>query len=199
VRITGGEFRSRALKAPRGAATRPTSDRVREALFAILGPRVQAARVLDLYAGTGALGLEALSRGAERATFVERSREALAALSANVASLGLGARARILAQPVERPFSGLDDGEKFDLLFADPPYADVPAAVRALEEIVRRGALAENATVVLEHAKERGSKAETGPSGPEILGLTREDTRRYGDSCLSFYSLALPGLHTGTG
>jgi 16S rRNA (guanine(966)-N(2))-methyltransferase RsmD len=186
VRITGGEFRSRALKAPRGSATRPTSDKVREALLAILGERVANARVLDLYAGTGALGLEALSRGAAEATFVERGREALDALRANVRALGVEGRVRVLAAPVERV--ARDVAGPFDLVFADPPYADVGAAGRVLEEIVRRGALAERATVVLEHAPQRGSADQ---EGPEIPGLLREDTRRYGDSCLSFYARAL--------
>ena len=185
MRITGGEFRSRPLRAPRGKVTRPTSDRVREALLAILGERVPGARVLDLYAGTGALGLEALSRGAALATFVERSREALEALRANVSALAVVERARVVAAPAER--AARDVAGPFDLVFADPPYADVDSAVRVLEEIVRQGALAEGATVVLEHAPERGPGQQ---KGPEIAGLQRVDTRRYGDSCLSFYGYA---------
>jgi 16S rRNA (guanine(966)-N(2))-methyltransferase RsmD len=184
VRITGGEFRSRALRAPRGRATRPTSDRVREALFAILGGRVAGARVLDLYAGTGALGLEALSRGALRVTFVERGREALEAIRANVTALGVEARVEVVAAPVERARFI----EPADLVFADPPYADVPAAVRVLEEIVRGGALSDGATVVLEHPPPRAG--EKPASGPEIGGLLRDETRRYGDSCLTFYARA---------
>src|SRR5437899_4832041 len=106
MRITGGEHRSRGLVAPRGHATRPTSDRVREALFAILGAMqpmqsIEGARVLDLYAGTGALALEALSRGASCAVMVERGREALDAIRANVAALGVAAVARVVAAPVE--------------------------------------------------------------------------------------------------
>jgi 16S rRNA (guanine(966)-N(2))-methyltransferase RsmD len=182
LRITGGEFRSRPLKAPRGSATRPTSDRVREALFAILGARVPEARVLDLYAGTGALGLEALSRGAAEATFVERSREALVALRANVVALGLERRARVVAAPTERAAG--ETAGPFDLVFADPPYADVASALRVLEEIVRRGALADAATIVLEHAPERGQAEQ---KGYEIAGLERKETRRYGDTCLTFF------------
>src|ERR1700723_2294722 len=98
MRITGGSLRSRAIRAPRGHSTRPTSDRVRESLFGILesAGRVEGARVLDLYAGTGALALEALSRGAARAVLVESSRDALAVVRGNVASLGMEERARVV-------------------------------------------------------------------------------------------------------
>jgi 16S rRNA (guanine(966)-N(2))-methyltransferase RsmD len=185
LRITGGEFRSRPLKSPRGSATRPTSDRVREALLAILGERVPGARVLDLYAGTGALGLEALSRGAAEATFVERAREALEALRANVSALEVEDRVRVHPAPVERAARELKG--PFDIVFADPPYADAPSAVRVLEEIVRGGALDANVTVVLEHPPERGRADQ---KGPKLAGLELEQTRRYGDSCLSFYRRA---------
>src|SRR3984893_15924457 len=123
MRITGGIYRSRALHAPRGLATRPTSDRVREALFGILSAAgaVEGARVLDLYAGTGALALEALSRGASRAILVESSRNALAALRANVTSLGLEKRTWIAATDVGRAARRLADKGPFDLVFADPP------------------------------------------------------------------------------
>ncbi len=178
MRITGGQYRSRALKAPKGSLTRPTSDRVREALFSILGPRAAARRVLDLYAGTGALGLEALSRGAESVVFVERSKEALAALRANVEALGLVARACV-ASAVERAARDLE-GERFDLVFADPPYADVKsgAAVRAIEALVLPH-LAPSALLVLEHASR--------DPAPLIEGLVLDDGRTYGDTTLSFY------------
>jgi 16S rRNA (guanine966-N2)-methyltransferase len=184
MRITGGELGSRALKAPKGTATRPTSDRVREALFSILGGRAAGARVLDLYAGTGALGLEALSRGASGAVFVERSKEALAALEANVRALGVGARARVLAMPVERAARALG-AEPFDLVFADPPYADVKSgiAVRAIEAAavprMRPGAV-----LLLEHASR--------DPDPSVGGLAREDARTYGDTTVSFYRLPDP-------
>ena len=140
MRITGGQLRSRALKAPKGTSTRPTSDRVREALFSILGDECDGARVLDLYAGTGALGLEAISRGAVFAVFVERSKEALLALNANVRALGLENATRVVALPLERAARLLlaaPADERFDLVFADPPYADVNngAAVRAIPKV----------------------------------------------------------------
>lgn len=122
MRIIAGEWRGRMLVAPEGMATRPTGDRVRETLFSMLASRLgsfEELRVADLYAGSGALGLEALSRGAAFACFVEQDPRAVAAIRANVEALGTGERSRILARsaqvlPAERPF---------DLVFADPPYA----------------------------------------------------------------------------
>jgi 16S rRNA (guanine966-N2)-methyltransferase len=117
VRVVAGEFRGRRLVAPRGMRTRPTADRVREALFSMLGD-VSGARVLDLYAGSGALGIEALSRGAESAVFVERDPRAVGVIERNLASLGLD-------QPVVRQdavrFMARERGT-FDLVFCDPPY-----------------------------------------------------------------------------
>jgi 16S rRNA (guanine966-N2)-methyltransferase len=117
VRVVAGEFRGRRLAAPRGMRTRPTADRVREALFSMLGD-VSGARVLDLYAGSGALGIEALSRGAESAVFVERDARAASAIERNLASLGLDER--VVRQDVLRFLAS--DGGTFDLVFCDPPY-----------------------------------------------------------------------------
>jgi len=180
MRITGGQFGSRALKAPKGSLTRPTSDRVREALFSILGRRAAADSVLDLYAGTGALGLEALSRGAGSVVFVERSKEALAALNANVEALGVRGRVRVLALPIERALRGLHE-EHFDLVLADPPYADVEsgAAAKAIETLVVP-LMSEEALLVLEHASR--------DPAPAIGKLRQEGSRKYGDTTLSFYA-----------
>jgi 16S rRNA (guanine966-N2)-methyltransferase len=117
VRVVAGEFRGRRLAAPRGARTRPTADRVREALFSMLGD-VSGARVLDLYAGSGALGIEALSRGAELAVFVERDPRAVAAIQRNLESLGV--EEEVLREDVVR-FLRRASGT-FDLVFCDPPY-----------------------------------------------------------------------------
>jgi 16S rRNA (guanine966-N2)-methyltransferase len=117
VRIVAGEFRGRRIQAPRGLRTRPTADRVREALFSMLGD-VFGARVLDLYAGSGALGIEALSRGAESVVFVERDARAAAVIERNLASLGL--QAAVVRQDAVR-FLGRAEGP-FDLVFCDPPY-----------------------------------------------------------------------------
>src|SRR5580692_6775643 len=139
MRVIAGRLGGRRLTAPRGMATRPTSDRVREALFSALGP-LGGAAVLDLYAGTGALGIEALSRGAARATFVESARPALAALRDNLAALGLEGAARVLAMPVERAVTRL--GGAFDLVLADPPYAETAHVPRVIEALAKAGALA---------------------------------------------------------
>jgi 16S rRNA (guanine966-N2)-methyltransferase len=117
VRVVAGEFRGRRLAAPRGMRTRPTADRVREALFSMLGD-VSGARVLDLYAGSGALGIEALSRGAESAVFVERDTRAAAVIERNLASLGL--QERVVRQDAVRFLARRED--TFDLVFCDPPY-----------------------------------------------------------------------------
>jgi 16S rRNA (guanine966-N2)-methyltransferase len=117
VRVVAGEFRGRRLAAPRGMRTRPTMDRVREALFSMLGD-VSGARVLDLYAGSGALGIEALSRGAESAVFVERDARAAAVIERNLSSLGL--EQRVVRQDAVR-FLARAEG-MFDLVFCDPPY-----------------------------------------------------------------------------
>jgi 16S rRNA (guanine966-N2)-methyltransferase len=189
MRITGGTFRSRAIRAPRGQGTRPTSDRVREALFGILGSAgaVEGARVLDLYAGTGALAIEALSRGAAEAVLVESGREALAALRGNVAALGLEHRARVVAADVRDAVRRLPAGQPFHLVLADPPWALVDAgdAPRALAQLAAARVLSGEATVVLEHAARSGA--------PDIEGLDRTDTRRYGDTALSFYKPVILG------
>lgn len=189
MRITGGTLRSRSLRAPRGTATRPTTDRVREALFGILGSAgsLEGANVADLYAGTGALGIEAISRGARKATLVESARPALAVLRENVASLGVGDRARVVAGQVGTGACAarLASEGPFDLVLADPPWADVDSGevATALASLAAAGALAPGATLVLEHASRSPA--------PEIVGLAREDTRRYGDTALTFYKIGI--------
>lgn len=121
MRIIAGEHRGRILKAPKGLGTRPMLDRVREALFSSLGRRVDGARVLDLFAGTGSLGLESLSRGADSARLVESDRTALAALRANVAALRLEERADVVAGDALDP-ARWGEGARYDLVFLDPPY-----------------------------------------------------------------------------
>ncbi|HZO35691.1 MAG TPA: 16S rRNA (guanine(966)-N(2))-methyltransferase RsmD [Solirubrobacteraceae bacterium] len=131
MRIVAGRFGGRRIEAPRGTKTRPTSDRVREALFSVLGD-VTGLAVLDLFAGSGALGLEALSRGASRATFVERDPAALRALEANLAALGVEADVRRAdARTFARNASAT--AAPYDLIFVDPPYRDAPALSRELD------------------------------------------------------------------
>jgi 16S rRNA (guanine966-N2)-methyltransferase len=180
MRITGGVFRSRVLVAPPGSATRPTSDRVREALFSILTARraLAGARVLDLYAGTGALAIEALSRGAARATLVESKRAALAAIRANIEALGIGERVLVVPSTVERAALRVAENGPFDVVFADPPYADVDSAASVLASLAAAKAFGKGATVILEHAAGRT---------PSVAGLPPPDARRYGDTTLSFF------------
>jgi 16S rRNA (guanine966-N2)-methyltransferase len=152
VRIVAGEWRGRALAAPPGRATRPTADRVRQALFDTLlhapwGGRdsVAGARVLDAFAGTGALGLEALSRGAAHATFMERDSAAVRSLRANIAALGAGARCTVLGTDALHPLRG----EPCGLILLDPPYGE-GLAPRAVAALAAAGWIAPGALVVAE-------------------------------------------------
>jgi 16S rRNA (guanine966-N2)-methyltransferase len=185
MRISGGIHRSRILASPRGSHTRPTSDRVREALFSVLSSRgsLAAAHVLDLYAGTGALGLEALSRGAEHVTFVESDRRALEVLARNIASLREGPRTRVMPAPAARALARLPAQPTFHLLLCDPPYADVPSGAAAAILSQARPLLVRSALVVLEHASR--------DPAPQCEGLRPVDTRVYGDTSLTLYEQEL--------
>ena len=166
MRVVAGEFKGRRLHAPRGVATRPTADRVREALFSMLGD-VSGARVLDLYAGSGALGIEALSRGAESALFVERDAQAVAAIERNLAAVGV--EATVVRQDVVR-FLARADGA-FDLVFCDPP--DDSASRLAGQLADRLPALcAEDARIVTESDKRN----------PLVLPFPLLVERAYGDT-----------------
>jgi 16S rRNA (guanine966-N2)-methyltransferase len=172
VRVVAGDFKGRRLYAPRGSRTRPTADRVREALFSMLGD-VTGARVLDLYAGSGALGIEALSRGAESALFVERDERALAALRRNLEAVGVDAGVR--RQDVLR-FLARSEGT-FDLVFCDPPYDDAPRVAGPLSEALP-AILGENARIVTESDKRN----------PLLLPLPLVVERAYGDTRIAVHS-----------
>ena len=182
MRIVAGEFRGRELVTPAGDATRPTAARAREALFAILFD-VRDTQVLDLYAGSGALGLEALSRGAERAVFVEASKAAQRAIKDNIAALGVAARATLLPVRAEASLPALQRLGTFSLVFADPPWADAQAALAVLENLFRAGRLAPAARLVLEHA------ARSAPRIAENSPLRAIDTRRWGDTAVTIFEL----------
>lgn len=158
MRIVAGAWRGRRLAAPKGRDTRPTSDRVREALFdmltSMLGADLGGASVLDAFAGSGALGFEALSRGARHVTFLESARAAREAILENAASLGAADRATLVAADALSPaLAQRLPGAPFDLLVADPPYRIEPARLASwLQVLVNAGALAEGAVVVYEHA-----------------------------------------------
>ena len=174
MRIIGGEARGRTLVAPPGQATRPTQDYVRESLFNILAPRVEGARILDLFAGTGALALEALSRGAAEAVLCDRDRAALSAIQKNVEAVRCADRVRVFAGDYAACLRACPG--PYDLIFLDPPYARDAAPV--LAQIVTGGLLASGGRIVVEHR--RGAQ-------PEILPpLVLADQRRYGDTEISF-------------
>ena len=195
MRITGGVYRSRVLRAPRGVRTRPTADRVRKALFDVLcaARSLDGVRVLDLYAGTGALGIEAVSRGAAHATLVESARPALDAIRHNIDALGLTAHVRVVASAVDRAAGAVAAHAPYDLVMADPPYALVRSgeAPRVIAELLRTGIASPDARVVLEHAAPEGS--------PPIEGLALTESRRYGDTALAFYAVKRPAWFPGRG
>jgi 16S rRNA (guanine966-N2)-methyltransferase len=179
VRIVGGEARGRTLRAVPGSATRPTADRVRQSLFDALGQRMDGLAVLDLYAGTGALGLEALSRGASRATLVESDARACGVIFHNLAALRYEDRCRVLRDELPGALSRLR-GEKYDLVFSDPPYA-LRAAASTLEALRANEMLAPGARVVLEMDRRE-------PAPPVAAPLRLADERRYGDTRVLVFS-----------
>jgi 16S rRNA (guanine966-N2)-methyltransferase len=168
MRIVSGRWRGRTIKAPADMRVRPTADRVREAWMSILQYELPGARVLDLFAGSGALGLEALSRGAHSADFVEVAARSLAALRANAEALGAGDAARIHRGDAVRFVAQLEAGA-FDIAFADPPYA-----IGLSRRVVERWLEVPFAEVLaVEHRRE------------SLPG--QGDTRRYGDTAITFF------------
>lgn len=182
MRIIAGIARGRSLEAPQGVATRPTSDRVREAMFSAIEARLDlsGAQVLDLFAGTGALGLEAVSRGAVRAVFVDHSPDCERLILRNGSSIGFAEAISVICTDVVGALAQLTgQGLVFDLVLADPPYAD--AVDELLDEISRSRLLEEGGLLVLEHAKQRRA--------PEACGELRLlHGRRYGDTAVSFFT-----------
>jgi 16S rRNA (guanine(966)-N(2))-methyltransferase RsmD len=184
MRIIAGTFRSRALEAPAGLATRPTSDRLRETLFNVLAPRIKDAAFLDLYAGSGAVGIEALSRGAARVTFVERAPAAMKVLRANLDRLGLTEGFRIHAGNVGSFLRRLSVGAGFDIVFLDPPYGEATEYTAALGLLggASAGLLAPGAVVIAEHRKKEKLEQQFG-------SLERTRLLEQGDAALSFYAV----------
>lgn len=174
VRIVAGRHKGRRLRAPAGAHTRPTADRVREALFSILGPPT-GLRVLDLYAGSGALGVEALSRGAASATFVESARPAVAAIRANLAAIG-EEDAEIVASDVLAWLRFAAGERAFDLVLCDPPYDAAARLAQPLSDLLPRVA-GPQALIVTESAKRN----------PLALNLPLVDERTYGDTRIAIH------------
>jgi len=187
LRVIAGELGGRRLWAPSGLRTRPTAERVREALFSILGPPPAAACTLDLYAGSGALGIEALSRGAARAVFVEHDAAACRTLAKNLRSLALAERAAIVPRPVRQALPQLVQAGPFQWIFADPPYkSDEPAWL--LAALRRLSLLAEGGRLIVERAASDADEllgALSADAGLELI-----DRRRYGDTALLFFAAA---------
>jgi 16S rRNA (guanine966-N2)-methyltransferase len=179
MRVIAGSLKGRRLMAPTWDGLRPTSDKLRETLFNILAPRIRGARVLDGYAGTGALGIEALSRGAAQVTFVERDRRAQALVAENLARCGVANGYVIIRASIERALEHTH-ADSFDIMLLDPPYdEDAGAIVAAAGE-----RLAADGVVVLEHARRRPSLETAGR-------LARTRAVSSGDSVLAFYSCPL--------
>lgn len=183
MRIVGGSLSGRVLRAPPGAATRPTSEKVREAIFNILGNimgSLEGDHVLDLFAGSGALGIEALSRGAAHGTFVDAGKPALASMRGNLRELGLENRALVVTGDAVAQAARLVPASPWRLVFVDPPYKS-DLATRAVLAISAEK-LAPGAVIVIEHDRHNAP--------PDALGsLLRTDQRRYGDTLVSFFEV----------
>ncbi|MBQ2769045.1 MAG: 16S rRNA (guanine(966)-N(2))-methyltransferase RsmD [Clostridia bacterium] len=177
MRIIGGKYRSRVLAEFAGDDVRPTSDRAKESLFNILALKLHGARVLDLFAGSGALGLESLSRGAKEIVFNDCSKESLAIVKKNLASLkiGVGEEAKLSGSDYLVCLEGVRG--QFDIVFIDPPYR-FDFGVKALEKIAQRGILSENGIAVYERDR---------PFEGEVAGLEKYDERKYGKTYITFF------------
>jgi len=183
VRVIAGEFKSRKLKTLDGQATRPTSDRLKETLFNLVQSRINAAAFLDCFAGSGSVGIEALSRGAAFVAFLEMSPGAVQVIRQNLALLGEAgsARCQILSQKAEAGLKSLArTGWKFDIVFLDPPYADAEQYPRVFEQLQNCELLKDGALVVAEHSKFLALPA-------QVMQLERRREVRQGDSVLSLF------------
>ena len=179
MRIIGGQLRGRKLSPVRTTAVRPTADRLREAVFNIVSDSVKGAVVLDLFAGTGALGIEALSRGARRAVFVDRSHDAVALISQNIRKCGLEGRSTVIRWNISKNLDCLRQSDRiYDLVFLDPPY-ERGLVLPALEYLNRHRLLAASARLIVEHSSSEGILP-----APEGYAIT--DTRKYGKTLVSF-------------
>ena len=179
LRVIAGDFRGRRLKAPRGLETRPTIDRVREALFAVLSD-VKECRVLDIYAGTGALGIEAMSRGAARATFIETRREAQDVLRDNLQTLGIDSVSTVLGLPVERAGKALRPLGPFDVVVADPPWP-IASTVPSVLGRVLPSVLSVGARLIIGH------RAGDPLQFPPVWPFRCTDDRTWGDAGMTFF------------
>jgi 16S rRNA (guanine966-N2)-methyltransferase len=188
VRIVAGRLKGRRLPVPAGDGLRPTSERAREALFNILGQDLSGCDVLDLYAGTGALGFEALSRGARRAVFVEADPKTAVSLRRTAEDLGVDHEARVIVGRVEEVLDRRRLGGPFHLILADPPYG-LPAAAELVEAVDAGGVLGMHGTLVVER-----DERHLPPEGTQ--GLRRVRTAEYGRAVLDFFKYSNPSSGT---
>lgn len=184
MRIIGGKYRGKKLHSVRGTSTRPTSDRTREAIFNIIAHQVRGARVLDLFAGTGALGLEALSRGAQSAVFIDNNHQSLTVLRDNLAGLSLQRPTNIIQWDLTRNLDCLHSiPQTFDLVFMDPPY-NKNLITPVLGHLHISQALENGALIIVEHSRHE-------PVQPDPLGFEIVDHRRYGKTLVSFFNYVI--------
>ena len=180
VRIIGGKFKGRKLRSVRGIRTRPTADRTREAIFNIIAFQVQDLRVLDLFAGTGALGIEALSRGAQSAVFIDNSNSALSILRENLTGLSVESSTRVIQWDLAANLKPLlSKPQAFDLVFMDPPY-NKNLVVPALGHLHTSQALDSGALIIVEHSQPE-------PVEPDPVLFDIVDHRKYGKTLVSFF------------
>ena len=178
MRITGGEARGKLIRIQKGSAVRPTADRVRESFFSIISV-IAGKSFLDIFAGSGIVGLEALSRGAANAVFVEKDRKMAGELKRTIEKMGFSSRARVIADPAFQALNILlSGGEKFDIIFADPPY-NKGMAGGLLDFATPEGLMEEDAVFVIQHSTKEALRE----SGAVLL----TDQRKYGDTLLSFF------------
>jgi 16S rRNA (guanine(966)-N(2))-methyltransferase RsmD len=179
LRVISGNLKGKKLFALKGLSLRPTSDRVKEAIFDMLQKFSPGKNVLDLFAGTGALGIEALSRGAQRAVFVEGNARSGAVLRRNIEACRLSGQAELVSQEVQAELKALEErGDSFDLIFLDPPYGK-GLAYRTLESLSRSHILSVNALIVAEHSPDEDLAS--------VPSLERIDWRKYGRTEVSFF------------
>ncbi|PLT46243.1 16S rRNA (guanine(966)-N(2))-methyltransferase RsmD [Paenibacillus sp. FSL W8-1187] len=180
MRVIAGEAKGRALKAVPGMNTRPTTDKVKEAIFSMIGPYFDGGWALDLFAGTGGLGIEALSRGMDKAVFVDMDRASVAVVRANVAAAGMAARAEIYTNEAGRAVKALQKrGQRFSAVFLDPPYR-LTHMDELIAELQERELLADDAVIVVEHDASRAY--------PERIGAWERSKRaEYGETAVTVY------------
>lgn len=181
MRIIAGEAKGKRLKCRKGTDTRPTQDSIKESLFSIITPYITDSRFLDLFSGTGNIALEALSRGAKRAVMIEKDQEALKYIIKNINNLGYENRSRAYKNEVLRAIEILGrKGEKFDIIFMDPPYKD-EVCERVMRAVSKAGLLADNGLIICEHHMYEDMSEEVGE-------FKKTDERKYGKKVVTFYT-----------